>query len=60
MLKSQVTLDMNSKLWHICNNCKNLYDLQVAETYHKGNQYFCSKTCCLEYDKQFAQEVRHG
>lgn len=35
-----------------CKNCGKDYDVEYSEIYLKGNLYFCSAKCIVEYEKQ--------
>jgi len=38
-----------------CLNCGKDYDIRIAEIHFKGNKFFCSMKCVLEYDKKWGK-----
>ena len=42
----------------ICNFCGDEFTLDEANR-NKGNPYFCSKQCVLDYDSRTKKEITH-
>lgn len=40
-----------------CLNCKQDFDVEYAEIYLKGNKWFCSARCVLEFDKKWKEKM---
>ena len=54
MLEVRLVKRDGVKYWE-CNQCHQLYKLDEAELFGKGNHYFCSAQCIAEYDKGNAE-----
>ena len=44
-------VEKGNKCLCYCNNCGKSYDPDEASIYKKGNVFFCSAKCVIEYDK---------